>query len=487
MDQQGVSRRDFLAVAPASVALMAAPTLAGCGGSSLASVPAPNPPPASKPPNVLLFLVDDQRNDTLGCAGHPVIKTPNIDALAARGTRFENAFVTTSICAASRASIFTGLYERTHQYTFEAPPIRDSLVAASYPVLLRQAGFRTGFIGKFGVEVSSAALDRMFTTFRPHGRTPYFTRLPDGTSIHETDLAALRAIDFLGEQEAGQPFCLSVSFNAVHAEDGDLDHLYPWPPSADGLYEGVQIPLPRLSDPAVFEALPAFLKNSVNRERFFWCCDTPEKYQRNMRGYFRMISGVDAAIGRVLQELRRLGLDDNTVVLYMADNGYYMGDRGFAGKWSHYEQSLRIPLVIADPRVPSSAMGRVESAKALNVDIAPTLLQLAGLRPPESTQGRSLLPLTYGNVDQGRSDEFFCEHLWNTPGIPRWEGVRAQRYVYARYFDQMPVYEFLHDLEADPDELTNLAASPIHSVTLAGLRERCAQLAKQYEAARTSG
>lgn len=473
---ESISRRRLLQ----SAASLGLPALAGCGGGGAA----PAAPEPAKPPNIVLFLVDDQRNDTLGCAGHPVIKTPVIDALAGRGTRFENAFVTTSICAASRASILTGLYERTHGYTFEAPPIADALVARSYPVLMRQAGYRTGFIGKFGVEVSPAALAGMFDVFRPHGRTPYFITLADGRRVHETDLAAERAVEFIGQQGTGQPFCLSVSFNAVHAEDGDLANLYPWPPSADGLYEGVAIPPPRLSDPAVFEALPEFLKNSFNRERFNWCCDAPDKYQRNMRAYFRMISGVDTAIGRVLAEIDRLRLADNTVVLYLADNGYYMGDRGFAGKWSHYEQSLRIPLIVADPRVPVARRGQIVPAMALNVDLAPTLLQLAGLAVPAQQQGRSLQPWLTGAGDPGWREGFFCEHLWNTPGIPRWEGVRGKRHVYARYVDQQPVYEFLHDLQTDPDELLNLAADPLQAGALAAARTECDRLLAEYLRAR---
>lgn len=481
-----LSRREFLRAAQATAALAAAPMLQSCGGGGGAESPAPPPAPTPEArPNILLFVVDDQRNDTLGCAGHPIIRTPNIDALAARGTLFRNAFVTTSICAASRASIFTGLYERTHRYTFEAPPIADTLVAASYPVLLRQAGYKTSFVGKFGVEVSAGALSTMFDRFLPHGRTPYFKTQPDGSRIHETDLAASKVIELLNESGSGQPFCISVSFNAVHAEDGDLDNLYPWPPSADGLYEGVEIPAPRLSDPAIFDALPDFLKNSFNRERFGWCCDTPEKYQRNMRAYFRMISGVDAAIGRVLSELERLGLSRNTVVIYTADNGYYMGDRGFAGKWSHYEQSLRVPLIISDPRVAVAARGRSETAMALNVDLASTLLDLGGLQAPARVQGRSLKALVAGAGDPNRSSDFFCEHLWDTPGIPRWEGVRAQRYVYARYFTQVPVYEFLHDLQVDPDQLRNLAADPAYAPILATMRQRCAELAARYEAARS--
>ncbi len=115
------------------------------------------------------------------------------------------------------------------------------------------------------------------------------------------------------------------------------------------------MPLPRLNDPAIYESQPDFLKKSINRQRFFWRWDTPEKYQTNMRAYFRMLSGIDHVVGRLVTELEKQGLADNTVIIYTADNGYYLGDRGFAGKWTHYEQSLRVPLIVYDPRLPQDA------------------------------------------------------------------------------------------------------------------------------------
>ncbi len=125
----------------------------------------------SRPPNILLILTDDLRHDVLGCAGDRVAMTPAIDALATHGVRFRNAFVTTSICAASRASIFTGLHERTHGYTFGTPPLADDILARSYPTLLRQSGYRTGFVGKFGVRIAEGGATEMFDVFRPSGQT----------------------------------------------------------------------------------------------------------------------------------------------------------------------------------------------------------------------------------------------------------------------------------------------------------------------------
>ena len=434
---------------------------------------------AQKRPNIVFFLIDDQRNDTLGVAGHPLIKTPVVDRLAKQGVRFTNTFVTTSICAASRASILTGLYERTHGFTFGTPPISKAHIDDSYPAVLRNSGYRTGFVGKFGVKVAGGAQSKMFDYFRPLTRNPYFKKQADGSLRHLSEIAGDHAIEFIRDNPADKPFCLSVSFNAVHAEDGDKKDHYPWPKAVDGMYDNVTIAPPRLSDPRIFESQPEMLKKSINRGRFFWRWDTPRKYQKNMRAYYRMISGVDRVIGRVLERLQEQGLSDNTVVIYTADNGYYMGDRGFAGKWSHYEESLRVPLIIFDPRAKQSLRGRVVDAMALNIDLAPTMLQLAAAEVPTDYQGRSLVPWLQGKTVADWRKDLFCEHLMEAgASIPKWEGVRGRRFVYARYFEND--YEFLHDLKADPDQLKNLAGDKSRAVVLNKMRKRCDELRDSY-------
>ncbi len=455
-------RRDFLRTAAVTAALPAAGTAAAAHGT---------------PPNIVFFFVDDQRDDTLGCAGHPVLKTPVIDGIARRGVRFKNAFVTTSICAASRASVFTGVHERAHGYTFGKPPVPARYTAASYPAILKREGYRTGFIGKYGVNMKGGK-KTIFDFFKPLNRNPYFKKQPDGSKRHITELSADRAQEFIESNPADTPFCLSISFNAVHAEDRDKKDHYPWPKAVDGMYEDIDPAPPRLGNPQIFESQPDFLKKSLNRQRYFWRWDTPEKYKKNMRAYFRMISGVDRAIGRVLKALEEKGLADNTVLIYAGDNGYYMGDRGFAGKWSHYEQSLRVPLIIADPRADAGKRGIVSKAMALNIDITATMLDLAGADVPKHYRGRSLLPLLAGRTPSGWREDFFCEHLMNHKAIPKWEGVRGSRYVYAKYFEQSPPHEFLHDLETDPDQFKNFAGDPKYADILAKMRTRCAALKK---------
>ena len=436
-------------------------------------------PKTDNRPNILLLYADDQRNHTLGCAGHPIVKTPNIDQLAENGIRFENAFVTTSTCWVGRSCLFTGCYERKHLYRVIAGPLNPALCQSSFFAVLKQSGYRTGHLGKEHVAISENSASKMWDVRRKLGRNPYFKKQDDGNERHETQILGDWGIDFLREQPANQPFCLQVSFNATHAEDGDkrpgIGH-YPWPKVTDGMYEGQTMPLPSLNDPAIYESQPDFLKASINRQRFFWRWDTPDKYQTNMRAYFRMLSGIDHVVGRLARQLQKQGLDDNTIIIYTADNGYYLGDRGFAGKWTHYEQSLRIPLIIYDPRLPETRQGKVISNIALNSDLASTIINLAGLPSPKSHTGVSLLPLLNGKKIEGWRNEFLCEFLAVPRTIPRWEGVRGTDWVYARYFvngTDQPPFEFLHHLKEDPDQLKNLAGSQKHHPTLLKMRARC--------------
>jgi arylsulfatase A-like enzyme len=425
-------------------------------------------------PNLLLFLTDDQRADHLGCAGHPFLKTPVVDRLAAEGVRFENAFVTTAICAASRASLLTATREGTHGYTFGEPPVSAELAASAYPRLLRSAGYRTGFVGKWGVRLAAGARGELFDRYRPLERTPYFKPQADGVERHLTELAADEAIAFLDEVEPATPFCLTVSFHAPHAEDSD-PRQYFWPPAQDGLYETSPIPPASLSRPSDFEALPRFLRESLGRERWGWRFDSTSKREAMVRGYCRMITGVDAAVGRVLAALERLGRAGETVVLFTSDNGAFLGERGLAGKWLIYEESIRVPLVLFDPRADRERRGIVESATVLNLDLAPTLLDLAGVQAPATYQGRSLQELLDGEGAGWRRD-FLYEHRFDHPTIPVSEGVRDDRWTYARYPGESPPAEQLFDRREDPLEERDLAADPDHAGVLARLRARCDEL-----------
>ncbi|NIP97182.1 MAG: sulfatase-like hydrolase/transferase, partial [Akkermansiaceae bacterium] len=367
-------------------------------------------------------------------------------------------------------------------------PLDPELCKWSHFAVLKEAGYRTGHLGKEHVALAPQSAASMWDVRRKLGRNPFFKKQPDGSVRHETQILGDWAIEFLEEQPREQPFCLQLSFNATHAEDGDkrpgIGH-FPWPKVMDGRYDEESMPLPRLRDPVIYESQPEFLKKSLNRQRYFWRWDTPGKYQTNMRAYFRMISGIDHVVGRLVAQLEKQGLANNTIIVYTADNGYYLGDRGFAGKWTHYEESLRVPLIIYDPRLTEGRRGQVREEIALNSDLASTLIDFAGLTIPGTHTGRSLLPLTRNvPVPDWRTD-FLCEFLAVPRTIPKWEGVRDSGWLYARYYVEGPgkaPFEFLHDLRKDPDQLVNIMALPEHlrnerhALALARMRKRCDQL-----------
>ncbi|MBM81809.1 MAG: acetylglucosamine-6-sulfatase [Planctomycetaceae bacterium] len=430
---------------------------------------------ADKQPNIVFFFTDDQTSSTLGCYGNPIVKTPNINALAERGTRFRYAFVSHSICWVSRTTILTGLYGRSYGTPGNPDLTRADVARELYSDILRDNGYRTGYFGKWHAKMPRGYRNSAhFDEFEAIGRKPYYKPQKDGTLRHETELIVDRGIKFIKNQPKDKPFALNMWFNACHAEDGDrrpgIGH-FPWPREIDGEYQDRHIDEPRLSDPKIFENQPEFLKTTINRERFFWRWNTPQKYQTNMRAYYRMVSGIDGAIGRFMKVLEDLGLAENTIIVYTADNGYHMGNRGFAGKWSHYEESLRVPMIICDPRVPKDQQGQVTDAMALNVDLPATFLDWAGVEIPDRYQGRSLQPI----VNEGQPDDWrtetFHEHFAVRSRIPAFEGLRNENFKYVRYFDH-DNYEFLHDLKNDPDELVNLAKDPKHEETLKAMRER---------------
>ena len=441
-----------------------------------------SPVSAAERPNIVFFLADDQTSSVLGCYGHPFAQTPNLDQLAARGTLFRNAFVSQSICWVSRTTLLTGRTGRSYGLPDDPEQTRAEVAQQLVSDHLRQQGYRTGFFGKWHAKMPAGYRpETHFDAFENIFRDPYYKSQPDGSLRHETDLIVDRGIAFVEQQPKDQPFALNLWFNACHAEDNDrrpgIGH-FPWPSSVDGLYEDRTMPPPRLNDPMIFDRLPDFLRTSITRERYFWRWNTDDKYQTNLRAYLRMVSGIDHAIGRFIEALRLAGLADNTIIVYSADNGYHMANRGLTGKWSHFEESLRVPLIIMDPRVPTVQRGQASQALALNLDIPSTILDWAGCPIPTAYQGRSLRPIVAEQVPTDWRTETFHEHFAVRDRIPAWEGVRSERYKYARYFDHDT--ELLYDLQQDPDELNNLAVEPSQAALLQTMRERTQRFVSQY-------
>ena len=469
---------------------------------------------AAEAPNIVVIVADDLRWDALGCSGNPLLKTPQIDRLAASGTRFTDAFVTTSICCISRASILTGQYARRHGVVDFQKPIAD--LASTYPVMLRKAGYHTGFIGKWGVAAHGSpkeyfqrcanafdywAGDTNQTAYWHERTCNYITNNgtteradffcscppegrrndgcgPNGANpalkdpVHaETEFVPAKIRSFLDQRDAAKPFCLSVSLKAPHG---------PWrgyAPRFEKDFQGAAIP--RRDNVTLAEALrqPDFLRRSLESGRGLQLVKDADERNRLFAQYYRLVEGVDFCVGEIRRELEQRGLTKNTVIVFSSDNGHFAGEHGFFGKWFMHEESMRVPLIICDPRLAEERRGKVSKALALNIDIAPTVLELAGQEIPAAMQGSSLLPLLRVADAPWRSD-FFYEHLYrHSPEPPDHiepcEGVRTRDWKYTVWVDQSgPAREELYDLRQDPLEMNNLAAEPAAREPLELLRRR---------------
>ena len=477
---------------------------AGVGVAALAASVYGRIAPPARRPNIVFLLADDLRFDGVGYVNKDVI-TPHLDQLAGEGVRFHNMFVTTAICCTSRASIFTGAYARRHGVWDFTTNLPSQLLRNSYPALLKAAGYRTGFFGKYGVGDYKVG-DAMGDGIGPMPHVPvenaacfdeiedfdrYYAPGDTERAHHNNDAIAERAEKFIHGSSTAQPFCLSLSFKAPHVSE-PIDLLmgpYTAEPDMLELYskkiftEGpvvidtvgidkaggwdIYTQPPAARHAAAFNSLPPYLRHSENRRRWIERFSNPWLWQDSMRKYYALISGVDRAIGRIISALKETGCWDNTVVIFTGDNGVFLGDYGLADKQYGYEASIRVPLVIRPLQKP---VLQDVSATTLNIDLASTILAFAGIPAPATMAGRDLSPLwTNARSRQPWRSDFLYEHylagLHNPSAswerlIPSSEGVRNERYTYLRYPRQAGDNEQLFDRIADADELNNI----IHSV-----------------------
>ncbi|MDW8197185.1 MAG: sulfatase [Gemmataceae bacterium] len=428
-----------------------------------------------KPLNILILYADDWRHDTLGCAGHPVVQTPHLDALAQEGIRFTRACVTTSICGVSRASLLTGQWMSRHGN--EAFAMFKTPWAETFPALLRANGYWVGHVGKWHC---GAFPKDQFDFGRAYAGQHWLSR-NKGEPVHVTEWNERDAREFLQHRPQDRPFCLQVSFFAPHAEDAHPQQYRPQPHS-EKLYSDVTIPVPATATQEALQRLPPFLQKPENegRKRWTWRFDTPEKYQTMMKNYFRLCTEVDAACGRILAELKKQGVLEQTLVIFTTDNGYFHGERQLADKWYPYEESIRVPLIVRDPRLPQAKRGTTNDEFVLNVDLAPTILHAANLRPPASMQGRDFSVL-YRNarVEPPWRSAFFYEHatITNKNRIPSSQALVRKDFKYI-YWPEFR-YEELFDRTSDPHEQNNRIADPT-------LAQRLAELKKQFDELRAA-
>jgi len=421
---------------------------------------------ASKKPNIIFILTDDQRFDELGIL-NPLLHTPNMDAIANEGVHFENAFVTTALCSPSRATILTGQYANTHRVVDNNAPIRPGTVF--FPSYLQRAGYKTGFIGKWHMGNSGDAPQPGFdkwVSFRGQGH--YYPDLGKGrTSMFNVDGKAVKqtgyitdeltdyAVDWLDSLNGEQPFFLYLSHKAVHAEfEPATRH--------SEQYAGIKVVLPAsmANTEENYRGKPRWVKD----QRSSWHgVDFPYHSTLDVAAYkmqyHRTISAVDESVGRLRNWLKERGLDDNTLVVLMGDNGFMFGEHGLIDKRNAYEESMRVPLIAVGP---GFSGGKKVKEVVANLDIAPTLLAVAGLEAPAHFQGRSFKALAAGTaLDKPWSNEFAYEYFWEYtfPQTPTTFAVRTDRYKLIQYHGIWDREE-LYDLSNDPKEMNNLAEDP---------------------------
>jgi arylsulfatase A-like enzyme len=428
---------------------------------------------ADERPNVLVLLADDLRWDSINCAGNGIVITSGINQLAREGVRFTQARVTTSICMTSRATLLTGQHMARHGITTFGTPLTPEAFAKTYPGVLRAAGYHTGYVGKYGV---GRPPEGGFDFVRAYeGR--HWLADGQGGKVHVTEKNARDALDFLAGVPKGKPFCLCVGFFAPHAEDRAPEQYLPQPYSIR-YYLRTEIPMPPTATEAHIRSLPPFLSAERNegRVRFHKRFDTPQKYQRSMTNYYRLVSEVDDAIGRIVAELKKRGLYDHTLIVFTGDNGYFHGERGLADKWYPYEEALRVPLVVRDPRLPVAKRGTTVDAMVLNLDVAPTIMRAARAAVPAGVQGADVAPLYLSPTPPKWREEFYYEHpvVLGKDRIPRSEAVvtRAAKLIRWPDFDT----EELFNLAADPYEEKNLAAEPKSASLRDELRAKLVEL-----------
>ncbi len=420
----------------------------------------------AQPRNVVFVLVDDLRHDALGFMDHPWLETPNLDALAQGGVHLRNAFVTTALCSPSRASILTGLYAHRHRVVDNNNPVPPGTIF--FPQYLQQAGYDTAFIGKWHMGGESDARQPGFdrwVSFRGQGTYlpgPNGTLNVDGARVprrgYITDELTDYALDWLKDRSPDRPFFLYLSHKAVHADFVPAER-------HKGRYRDKPFtrPATMADTPENYDGKPMWVRNQRNSWHgvdfpYHSDLDIAEYYRR----YAETLLAVDDSMGRIIEHLRDRGLLDSTIVMFMGDNGFAFGEHGLIDKRTAYEASMRVPLLVAGGGLPG---GRTVDHVVANIDIAPTVLEAAGLTPPE-LDGRSFLPLLRGEQVPWR-DTLLYEYYWerNFPHTPAMHAVRGARYKYIRYYGLWDTDE-LYDLQEDPLETRNLIRDPAHRDTV---------------------
>ncbi|MFI8602893.1 sulfatase-like hydrolase/transferase [Cellulophaga baltica] len=502
---------------------------------------------AQERPNIVFILTDDQSYDLLGCTGNAVVQTPNIDKIAQEGILFTNAHVTSAICTPSRISILLSQYERKHGVNFNSgTSVSDTAWENSYPVILRNKGYYTGWVGKNHAPIGKGGYDSGLMKqsfdywYAGHGHLGFYPK--DNHRIFNDAIAFTQpeiinegvdefldpnarklkgALHFLENRPADKPFMLSINFNLPHGAGTrsmklkeDDDAIY------KTMYRDLELPLPEnyiAKKDIRSPKLPADLLKAEDRQEGYNYVDTPEGLKERYIRELEAMTGIDRLVGNLRKKLKDLKLDKNTIIIFTSDHGLFGGQQGLGGKALCYEQTTHVPIIVFNPKAPKKQKGLKSDALVQTIDIAPTMLAMAGVTPPSTFQGKNISSLITGSTTEVRN-YVYTENLWSTHfGNPRCEAIQNKEWKYIRYYKnnnfsaskeikyakeigipinemlysmhdpqvaiyrdyieaplhgEKPVYEELYNLKNDPNELSNLANNPQQSEVLANLKKQ---------------
>ena len=422
--------------------------------------------------NIIFILLDDQRYDAMGfLQGQSFLETPNMDVIARNGAYLPNAYVTTALCSPSRASILTGQYAHRHRVVDNDSPLPKGLTF--FPQYLQRAGYDTAFIGKWHMGGPTDNPQPGFTHWISFKGQGHYLPHADGLNVNGkkvpqkgyiTDELNRYALEWLNGRGTRKPFMLYLSHKAVHSEFIPADRHC-------GRYENAKFAPPKTMDPANVHDAPTWVRNQRNSWHgvdfaYHKQLDISEYYKR----YAETLLAVDEGVGQILELLKKKGLDRNTLVAVMGDNGFAFGEHGLIDKRTAYEESMRVPLVMQLPAVikPGTRINEVVA----NIDIAPTFLELARLNVPVDMDGKSYLPILRGDKIDWR-DTILYEYYWEYafPQTPTTHALRGDRFKYINYYGLWDINE-LYDLQTDPLETRNLINEPQYRETVNRMREQ---------------
>lgn len=445
--------------------------------------------PGTRPPNIVVVLLDDVRFDDLGFAGHPFVRTPNFDRIAGQGARFLNAFAAIPLCSPNRACILTGQYAHSHGIVDNVDRSRQSHRLQTFPLALQQAGYETAFIGKWHMGLDDRPRPGFDEWFSFPGQGRYWDPEIRDNGVrrtlrgYTTSLLSERAAAFIRKRR-DRPYLAYLSHKAVHPDlfqdaDGSIRHVpadggFTPPPGTSRLYATEALPRrPNFASRAhgkkalqrPIGQLPPLGPRTV----------TPDHVVRNR---LRILTAADAAFAEVLRAIDDTGESDNTIVVLTSDHGYFYGEHGLnEERRLAYEESIRVPLAVRWPA--HVAAGTRAQEMALSVDIAPTLLEAAGATPLAAPHGRSLLPLLAGTeCDDWRRSvlvEYFSDNVWPRTAGMGYRAIRTRRWKLIAYSELSGMDE-LYDLGSDPYEMRNLHGEPGHTGTVSRLQAELERL-----------